>query len=128
MTEEHPMYILQQGKEIDEQLLLVASNQVFKKPTVVAGFTVIMVTIFTAFLLMYISIHSLTSDSNDILKSQLSDRDETIAQQEIIIKKSTDAIILLFAVLRQNGIEPPEITITADPDEPIVPTTTTVGG
>lgn len=122
------MYILQQGKEIDEQLLLVASNQVFKKPTVVAGFTVIMVTIFTAFLLMYISIHSLTSDSNDILKSQLSDRDETIAQQEIIIKKSTDAIILLFAVLRQNGIEPPEITITADPDEPIVPTTTTVGG
>lgn len=53
----------------------------------------------------------------DVLQKRTDELEATNAANEDVIAQAVDAIVLLQGVLRENGIEPPEITIR--------PTTTT---
>lgn len=106
--------LLAKSKQLDKDIVAMPRDKVFTKRTVVVGFVAVMLGIGAGMA----QVRGYARDTNDAvkheipgLKEQIADRNETIDDQQSVIQQFTDALVVLFDILRQHGIEPPEIII-----------------
>lgn len=106
--------------QLDQEILAIPRDRVFTKRAVVAGFVVLLVPLLAVLTLVV----GITHDTNRAVERQVlplqkrnAELEKTNAQLEDVNGQAVDWIVKLSQLLKEHGVEPPEIVIR--------PTTTT---
>jgi hypothetical protein len=98
--------------ELGRRMLLIPEASVFARRTVATAFGVLAAMVAVAVGLLI----GITSDTNRIVDERTAELEQTIADQQAVIGQAVDGILLQNQMLRDAGIEPPEIVLLP-PDE-----------
>lgn len=115
--------VLDQDAALNKRIIALPEDKVFTKRAVVTIASPVIVLLLT----LVFNVRSIASETksainqrNEVLAHENEKLELEIIEQEDLLRQAVDAVVLLQGVLRENGINPPEIVIrptTTVPDE-----------